>query len=396
MHQIHRWVAAAVVASPPTLAQTVWPVANGADLTPTIAAAAPGDILALAQQHPHFVLNKGLTLIGDGTVIQDVVPPLQSTMTTIAPPTGQQAHLIGLTFRPSSSIAAVVGGSVAVQGTTTFENCHFRVESPGLAALTTTGATVAMTHCTAHATYGGGAVVVAGGVVSMTECEVSGGHVATNIPTARPGIEVQGGTLLAHRTNATGGDGGYHMIWPNLIGPAAPALTHTASSTLRLTDCMLTAGGLYNPVLPGADAIAGTSSDVLVARTTLVDTGSQTVSSGYTVEPELIALRITQPLILGTTTYLVGIPGSGGLLFGTVATFDLGVTSVPALDGALFGAVGSHVTLRVVVPTSQVPVMRSVTVPPQPALTGQAFWFQSFALLPSTVRCSGVVGGVVR
>lgn len=76
------------------LAQTTIVVPNNADLAPYIAAASPGDALVLAAKHPCFTLNKGLQLVGNGTVIDPVAPAI----TTLQIPPGQRARLSGLQF----------------------------------------------------------------------------------------------------------------------------------------------------------------------------------------------------------------------------------------------------------------------------------------------------------
>ena len=72
------------------MAQTTWTVPSGTPLGPTIAAAAPGDIIQLSGTHPGFDLTKGLTIRGPATIrMASAIPSTATTRVNV--PVGQTA-----------------------------------------------------------------------------------------------------------------------------------------------------------------------------------------------------------------------------------------------------------------------------------------------------------------
>ena len=333
--------------------QTVWNVNTGPDLTPWIAQAAPGDILLLASANgpwDPFVLNKGLTLIGPSliTYVQGSV-----TATAIQIPAGQKARIVGLNFRDGSGpFGSVMLHTVTVAGDATFEDCQFGRGSP--ASLVMQSGTVVLQHCVIRRP----GMRMQGGTCALTDCVLEAINAGFNsmygTPVASgPALLQTGGTLVASRITATGGNSEWIGLPINLFISPSPALS-LAAGTCWLSDSSLTGGTgvTWNGPGPGAAALAG-NTNTSIARLTLTPGPGAPAGAPFTGNvqsvPQLVGITIDHGFVLGQTSQVTAMPGSQQLLV-FAGGFPTAATSVTPVIEPVFVQAASLITLGLVVP----------------------------------------------
>jgi len=393
-----------LAACPPLFAQAVWNMgAPWLDLDQVIAMAAPGDVVQLnGLQFAPFTMNKGLTLIGPGTILPFTSVPINQ-VTRFAVPAGELAHVVDVTFTPHPVFGFLTNG-VEATGAVTFEGCSFGPSNP--ASLVVDG-TVLLHHCTiAGSAVSGGSDAVGGmrvlsGICGIVDCTLLGasavfsGSYASYIVPPSPALSVFGGTVLVSSSNLFGGAGMAHpMFGAPLRGQ--PAVIVTAGA-LSLSDCSL-AGGGSPPQLPGPVALVGNAA-TFHGRTTLTGgTGSTTgapTSGPVQHLPQLVGMRISAQFRLGSTTTLTATSGSSQPL-GMVASFDPTPSTHPAVIDPIFGPLGQLVPLFQTMPANGQQIPHVVGVPNQPHLLGVALQVQAYQLDGTFVRMSAAAGGVVH
>lgn len=400
------FIAAAVVSVLGSLVgQTTWVVPAGASLAPTIALAAPGDILQLSGQHPGFTLNKGLVLLGPAQIqnpnYAQSFPP-SGVETSVQIPAGQVATLVGIDFRMSGFLPSGVGHRVTVAGDAAFEDCQFRGSYvQGVAATVHVQAgTVILQRCLVTGFPGTVGMRVDGGTVVMTNCEVRGGSWDSSFPGVTPAVQQAGGVIHASFLTAIGGSGGTSTFSGITVYDGMPAMVVIGGASF-VTDSTLTGGGggsLFSLGQP-APALQG-SGQVRVARTTLAPgtavTGAAAPSSGFTIEPTMLGMSGSGPLRLGQTFTATATVGTAQQLLGIVGGFQLQANSVPTIVEPVYGSPAQLFTLLLVAPASSAQVPVTLNVPNVASLLGLGIWLQAVQLVGSQLRTSPLVGGVVR
>lgn len=370
------------------LAQTTWTVATGAPLEPTIALAAPGDILQLGQSHPPFVLDKGLVLLGPSGIFY---PGGWGGVTTLQIPAGQSAHLVGLSFPSDSAWPAPGGQSVRVSGDVTLEDCKIHGSAaPIYAGLDVLSGSVAMLRCELLSVSSSAAMKVADGIVTMSGCEVTGLSVYSTHPhvynLSGEAIQVSGGTLVATACEIRGGNGG--VLFNPAYGDPSPALVTTGGS-VSLTDCVVAAGMPVGPVSPVADILGA----VRVARTPLA---SSVPSPGAVLDNSMVGMEIDAPLRLGLISTATATAGNQLQLMAIVGGFEFGAGFYAPIVEPLFGQPAQLVALTLAIPGAGAAVSWPLQVPTTPGLVGAGVWLQAIQLDTFQIRASAVVGGVVH
>ena len=403
MTTLRHFVFGLLAACPPLFAQAVWSMgAPWLDLDQVIAMAAPGDVVQLnGLQFPPFTMNKGLTLIGPGTILPFTSVPTNQ-VTRFAAPAGELAHVVDVTFTTHPVFQAFTNG-VEATGAVTFEGCSFGPSNP--ANLTVAG-TVLLHHCTIAGNVNGGSYAVGGmrvlgGTCAIVDCTLLGasavfsGSYTSYIVPPSPALSVFGGTVLVSSSTLSGGAGMAHPMFGAPL-PGEPAVIVTAGS-LSLCDCSL-AGGGSPPQLPGPVALVGNAA-TFHGRTTLAGGGGSTTgaSSSGPVQhlPQLVGMRISAQFRLGSTTTLTATSGSSQPL-GMVASFDPSPSAHPAVIDPIFGSLSQLVPLFQTLPANGQQIPHVVGVPNQPHLLGVALQVQAYQLDGNFVRMSAAAGGMLH
>ncbi len=362
------------------------------DLAAVIAAAAPGDIVLLnGMTFPPIVMNKGLTILGPGSIAAGVGTALQSTLTI---PAGERAHLSDVGFVPYGipGFGLLGGHKVVANGRVTFEHCFFHQGVPN--NLVVSG-DILLNRCSvlgdassfAQQTVGG--MVVQSGYCSLVDCTIRGGNAVFCggcpsywIP-ATVALQVNGGTVAASNTVFIGGSGGLGGVFVSALGSSAVQ----AAGTSYFADCTLTAGA--NPAGAPLPHLVG-GATTFYARTMFgTTTGPQSNAR------QLVGLQMSQSLRLGQTSVLTAIAGTGTLL-GILAGFDGVVGTHPIVVEPVLAPVTNLVTLTLANPVPGSAVTHALLVPSAPALVGVALFAQAFQLDGVVLRASAAVGSVVR
>jgi hypothetical protein len=380
-------------------AQTVWNMgAPWTDLAAVLTAAAPGDVVRLnGLTFPPFALTKGLNIVGPGTIQPPSFPgPVQSTLTI---PAGQQARLVDVEFAPLV-IAFGLGftpHSVVADGSITFDSCRFRQGQP--CNLTTSGS-VLLHRCQVLGDPFNvwpqpvGGMQVQSGLCSLVDCTIAGGNSVFQPAwpysiASTPALRVNGGTVLASRTNFTGGAGANLGVFGVSAGSSGVVVT---AGSCSLADCTVTAGNSPSAISPPSLAASVTT---FVARTTLAAATGPASSGPVQQEPELVGIGLDLPLQLGQTSTFTAIAGSTNLL-AILAGFDGDAYTHPVVLDPFVGSPAQHVLLTLDLPNAGSSVPRAIVVPNASTLVGFGLYVQAFQLVATGLRASAAVGCVVR
>jgi hypothetical protein len=387
-------VSLALVAGP-LISQAVWSMGSPwTDLAVVIAAAAPGDIVLLnGLTFPSFALNKGLVIVGPGT-IQPNTSLFPVSVTTLTIPVGQHAHFSDVSFLP---ILPFFLHRVDANGSVTFVGCTFREGTPH--NLISYG-TVLLHHCSVSgsAPYGlqvqGGGVLVQSGLCSIVNSTVQGGSgifggsAVFHIP-ATAAVRANGGRLWLSNSTLVGGGGFWSAIYGGV--PGAPAVVVAGSS--EITDCTLTGGASVS--LAGASALDGNSMTRHARSTLLVSAGVPPSTGAVVMVPQLVGIGIDQDFRIGQASTITATAGSSQLL-GILAGFDGFTTTHPVVTGPVIGTLSQMVTLTTATPSAGSPVAYALAIPNAPQLVGLALYAQAFQLDGLVVRSSAAIGGAIH
>lgn len=366
------------------LAQTIWTVPAGAPLEPTIALAAPGDILQLGQSHPTFVLDKGLVVLGPSEIFDF------SGTTSLQIPAGQSAHLVDLNFPPDYSTSTPAGSTVRVAGNATLEDCQiFGSAAPIYSALDILSGSVALLRCELQAAaFGAEAMHVSSGIVTMSDCELTGlsaslgsGPIGGNL--SGEAMRVLGGTVVASACELRGGRGANAAGY----GHPSPALVNTGGSVF-LSDCVVEAG------IPAfqSTGVAPILGAARVARSTL----GGSPSLGVVIDDSMVGMNIDAPLRLGLTATATATAGDQLQLLAIVGGFEFSAATYAPFVEPLFGQPAQLVVLTLALPAAGATVSWPLSVPAIPGLIGAGVWLQAIQFDSAEIRASAVVGGVVH
>jgi hypothetical protein len=362
-------------------------VPNGAAVDSYIAQASPGDVLQLGAQHPSFQVTKGVVIVGQpgGTTITG---PLPGGQIQVAVPAGQRASLSRLSLPSGGMSGFFVDGSLFLQS----GQCH--VEDVTVAFVRV----VDGVHILQRVTAGGVPMNISGGLCVMSQVTLIGRN-ASGLPTdsSRPALVQSGGTLVASRLTATGGNG---LDLGFMTHAASPGVQILGGSTF-LTDSSVTGGaGSFGPfgAAPGAAALVGTGGNVQVARTALTPgaVGSGTPSSGFQTVGAMVGMRIDAAPTRGATFQVTATAGDSLGLLVVVGGFHAIPNNVPPVVEPLFGIPADLVPLTWALPAAGANVACSVAVPNAAQLFGADVWLQAIQLTPTDIRASAVVGGAIR
>lgn len=388
----------ALVSSAAISAQTTITVPNGADLAPYIAAAAPGDTLLLAARHPSFTLNKGLHLLGNGTVIE----PLVSTLSTVQIPAGQRACLTNLQFPIWASLGSMSmwGSEVLIHGDVRLQGCSF---STMYGAMTVSGGNVLLHGCQLYADFGGDPLLVTGGVCSVIGTTAIGNDglqvYMLGSHDASPGIRQTGGTLWIAHSTLLGGDVGDLYGQPVLAGK--PALL-VSGGTAFVVDSTLTGGAgtqyMGFPV-PAKSAIQAVG-PVSYARCNLVGGAgfpqAPPTTGNATSVPNLLSIQASGAMNQGSTFQIQATAGASGQILAIAASLETSASTNPLAGQPVLGG-GANLFVQTVAaaPANGSIVTSSLAVPTNPALRGIFVTWQAFQWDSPLVQASPLVGSVV-
>jgi hypothetical protein len=397
------WLFAAV----PLAAQATWNVPNFADLAPFIAQAAPGDTLVLGNAHPGFTLTKGLTLrpATGRTTITAISAPLGMS-SAIQLPAGQSAILQALDFTASGQTPWWSGGhEVVVDGVVSFEDCTFQSRAGPNFVVQANGGAVAFQRCTLQGLSNCTPLRVVNGTCSAVDCTFLGApgvaSFGTNPNYPTPGVVVLGGTFHASHSTFTPGAS---TIDPNgfPIGPAAGlqvqgGVASTSDCTIAGADYPL--GASVPPPWTGAAAIRALGGMARHARCTLLPgngspPGSPTEGNAV-ADDELVGMHTTIPLRIGSTWTMTAVAGTSGQPLAFAFWPALAPTTLPEVNGLVWGDPGQAVLLGLAVPAPGSAVPVALWIPNVSSLVGASLWAQAVQLTATTIQASPVVGGVV-
>ncbi|MCC7062929.1 MAG: hypothetical protein IT456_09010 [Planctomycetes bacterium] len=383
------------------MAQTTITVPNGADLAPYIAAAAPGDTLLLGARHPNFTLNKGLHLVGNGTVIE---PQQASQLSTVQIPGGQRACLSNLQFPIWANLGSsyLWGSEMLIHGDVRLEGCSF---STMYGAMTVSGGNVLLRNCQLYADFGGDPLLVTGGVCSVIGTTATGNDglqvYMLGSHDASPGIRQTGGTLWIAHSTLLGGDVGDLYGQPVLSGK--PALL-VSGGTAFVVDSTLTGGAgtqyMGFPV-PAKSAIQALGGQVGYARCNLFGgAGSPPApptTGNATSVPNLLAIQATGTMNQGSTFQIQATAGASGQILAIAASLETSVSTNPLAAQPVLGG-GTNLIVQTVAaaPANGSIVTSSLSVPAIPALRGIFVTWQAFQWDSPLVQASPLVGSVVH
>ncbi len=365
-------------------AQTVWTVPNGADLTPFISQASPGDILQLGASHPSFVLNKGLVIQTAGTTIQGSLggPWWLGGTVQVSVPTGQRASLERLSLPSGSDGYSIYSGSLILQGNVV------------VADVTVDGFVQVNGGCCIlqRLDVWNGMLQVTTGLCEITHSVLRGRNSGGWPPYGNTrAVEQTGGMLVASRVTATGGHASPYFT-------NHQAAVRVVGGSAFFTDCNLTGGDGFDVWSTGAPALIGNGA-LAIARTTLTSGTSlsgSTASSGFAPVPTMVGMDCAAAPVRGSSLVVVATAGSSQGLLGIVGGYDATPKTIAPIVEPLFGMPSQLVALAIALPAPGAQVAHVVTVPNLAILSGSEVWLQAVQLDGAQIRASTVVGGTIR
>lgn len=382
MHLASRGLTFTALAAVFASAQNTWSVPNGADPTPYVNQAQPGDILRLSAWHPTLRIDKGLVVLGAPGGTQISANGFGSNLVQVTVPAGQRASLNRLAV-PLWSGVYVTQARLELSG----EVSLAEVQVGGFISAIR-GAQV-LQRSSAHVLRAEGATL------SLCDCRFTGIAAGTGVPgnAGQPGIVQSGGALLGSRVVVAGGaaDG---------RAPAAsqPAL-RASGGQAWFTDSSFRGGDGIDPALvpglPGSPAILG-NGGVAIARCALVD-GAWSVqgSAGHQAVDAMVGMSSSGPPALGATLRVTAIAGSSQELLAIVCGFDRQLANLAPIVEPFFLASGPLLTLALSLPAAGAAVPVTTSIPNLPSLTGAELWFVAVQVAGPSLRASSIVGGVI-
>lgn len=372
----------------PLAAQTVWtvgPTQPHTTIAAAIAAASPGDVLAVqAGTYAPFTLDKALTIRAEPVGVAVTVTSTTTTTTVLLPSSGQ-ARICGIDF-PGIQLGA---------GLVSFEDCDFVAPANGTSgnvAILLANAT--FTRC--RILGGIPAVRLQDGAASFVQCEVRGG--GTLFYNASTSAIYAWGFAKVHATSSVlaAGPG-----W-NLAG-SWPAVWAVQNNEIDLVDCVVTGGDYVQPnaVAGGSAIVANTYSVVRHHRCTLTSgvgtSGSAPTTVGNVVATPLLGVSIQeQGLALGGSLHADFAAEPGDLIF-VLASFGLRAPSPAPLVAPWqwgFAQEGTVVSLQLA--NAAGGATYGFSIPSDPAYRDLGVWLTGAAFTGLPGRLSPPVGGVIR
>lgn len=390
MHLPIRAAVLAVLAAP-MVAQTIWNVPDGTDVSVVLAQASPGDVLQLATQHPPFVLNKGVLVRGSATNTQIISlggPQPGPGSVTVAIPAGQRAGIERL------FVTGIAGGSGFLPGTVTLQSGQCEVRDLRVwGTITVQGGSHVLQRIGPAGPETN--LVIGGGTCSLSDSVLAG---RTDSPVSgiflySSAIRQTGGQLLVSRLTATGG-----TIFT--YSPTAPVPTVSVTGgSAYFTDSTIQGGNVGVSVSgPGTPALTGNGS-VRVARTNLVPGTGTTptpASSGYLVNPALVGMYCQSSPTLGASFTATVTAGNSQGWLAVIGGFDGTPNTLAPFVEPVFGNLAELVVLGVATPSAGAVLDLTLDVPNVPSLTGVAVFLQAVQQNGAENRASVLVGGTIR
>lgn len=380
----------------PVCAQTVWNVPLYTDVGIVLAQAAPGDVIQLAAQHPGFLLDKGVLVLGApaiGTTIINFVPgglqlPGPGSI-TVAVPAGQRAGIQNV------SIAGMSTGNGFSPGSLLLQSGHSEIRNVSVDGRITISDGSHVLQRVGHLasasmpTY----LEMNGGTCSITNSTLFG-RSENNLTTwlYQPAITQTGGQLLASRLTARGG-----MIGDQFV-PTVPTVV-VQGGNARITDSTIFGGSRPSPLPgPGTAALVG-NGNVETARTILIGGTGTTLpppSTGFVSNAAMVGLYCPINPTLGNPFTATVTAGNSQDWLAVVGGFDGSPNSVPNFVEPVFGDLAGLVVLGVTVPGPGASLTLTVNVPNVPSLAGVAVFLQAVQQSGPVVRASALVGGTIH
>jgi hypothetical protein len=289
------WFSAPTLVMAALSAQTMVPA--GADLQSFINTASPGDVLQLAPSgtYDNFTLDRGLTILGPASI--RATQPTNST--AIAPPAGQYARLVDLTFLGGTS--AGPNARIETNGSATFERCVIGGNRFQPAAVRIpTGGQIVFDTCQIDAALATPALLVeAGADVQVVSSTIrGGGGLFTKIVNLAPQTAIQStGSVVVSHSDVVGGNA------ISIFGPAgipAPAIVSSGVGQVWITDSNVVGGS----GIAGAPALSGatfrhTRSTIQGGLNQISMTPAAPVQGTAIADPALLGASETPTAILG-------------------------------------------------------------------------------------------------
>lgn len=339
-------------------------------ISSALAVAAPGaTIHVMPGVYEPFTVSIGCTIraLSPGSVT--IAPAGTRVTTTIAPPAGQTAHIVGLNFDdPSSWGTSVV---VVSGGRATFEQCNLT-------------------------SLFGGPLAVQGASAHLQACTVSAqGHLGIS-----PGMRATNSQVTAIDTTFRGSP------IASLPHPTGQPGVDLVDSTFHASVCSIFAGVEFGAVAlrtSGGQVWLSDSSVVSVAGCAISATGSVVVdrcslqgwSCTVPTSGELLGVSRSSALQNGATFALSyrTIPNSYAAIF---ASQELGTLTIPGLHAQTQWLGGGIINLGLVFADGLGQVNANWAIPAGTWLIDQPLWFQGLTGFALPLQLSPVAGGVIR
>lgn len=364
-------------------AQTVHLVdANQSSIQTAIAAAAPGDIIAIAAgSYAAFTLDKALTIRAEplGAVVEiGGWPSTQlSTPIQLNLPAGAHARVCGLELRKT-----VINGS----GVASFEQCHFRGWG---AALNVVGGHATLWRCRTSDAFAG--ITAQNASLALTQCDIRGALSSLYlVPTSA--VYLRNATMHAASTvfvagNASGNGGGF-------------ACVHSPdASTIDLVDCSLLGGDTMHY---GDAAISTINSSVRHQRCQFTSgtgpLGAQGPVLGPITAAPLLGVEVLENELALGSTFTTQFRGENNGLVLVLAAFELQAPgTVPLVAPLHWGYTSPNVlTAAVLFGDANGVSSLSVPIPADPALRDLGIWLSGIEFATAPLQISPPVGGALR
>jgi hypothetical protein len=373
----------------PLVAQTVWtvgPTSPHTTIAAAIAAAQPGDIIAVqAGTYAPFTLDKGLTIRAEpiGAAVQIQLSTTAQTTALIA--SGAHARICGIDF-PRFHIG---------HGVLSFEDCEFVAPNDLVSSnITLLGGSATFTRC--RVIHGVPAVYANTGALSFVQCEVRGG--STMLYNSSSSAVYAWGTAKVHASDSLFAAG---QGWSASTG--WPGIWAVQNNEIDLVDCVVTGGDYVQPTAQyGGPAIsANINSIVRHHRCTLTSgvstSGSEPPTVGNVITEPLLGVSIQEPgLLLGGSLH-ADFSAEPGDMVVVLASFGLTAPTTAPLVTPLqwgFAAQGSVVSWQIADASGN--ATYGFSIPSHPAYRDLGVWLTGAAFAGLPGRLSPPVGGVIR
>lgn len=391
-------------------AQATWTVTQQNGVQAAIQGAAPGDVILLPNtggfpDYTPFVVNKGVTIIGNGCRVGVLQVTSTDNPLTIQVPAGQRAHLDGLDLTWSPHALGNFGIQVDHQsGVASVQRCNVRY-SGNSGAVRIRGGALVLQSCTIQAVrlngldlpYTKPGVSVENGSVTLRDCSAVGMGAGVNMSVPHgmlePGaaaVQVAAGSLHAERSLLTGGTGQFSLGWVT----AGSGVRLSGGSTW-LSDCTLVTG-YTTGIAAGSAAIINNGTLTAQLRNCTLIPGLPTAPPTYgsvNLLAPLTRLGLSPDLQRGVTSTL-SIAGEAGAIFAVGLALDDAPTLHPFLVEPVW--IVSNVPFVAGLLDTAGTAAVLLSVPPVPNLQHALAWVQSVSGFTLPLRASTVAGGPIR